>query len=130
MSGTTRCTALPDGTLAYTTLTQRQPSVSEEAVNALQGVPTQGCPACAPSELGVPQPYRLLQASQEPQTKVALKQTHLSLTQAVNLGMVPVWEATYKAYPYKQATTVTDARTGFPVRLSNALSCGNSVTYY
>lgn len=129
-SQNTRCTMLPDGTLAYTTLTRAQPKMSEEAVNAYQGVPTGGCPTCKPTQLGVPMPYQLLQGSQEPQTQVAMKQTALSLNQAVNLGLVPVWQPTFKAYPYHHAATVTNARTGFPMNLSNALGCGSSVTYY
>ena len=124
------CTMLPDGTLSFTTLTQKQPlNDGDPALDAVNGVATRGCPPCKQSQIGVPMPYRLLNKSQQPQTRVAMEQTGLSTAQAVNLGLIPLSTPTFKAYPYNHATTVTNRNTGFPTKLSTALQCPNTLMY-
>ncbi len=119
------CTMLPDGTLFYTTLTQKQPQINEDVADGIpHNVAMRGCPPCKQSQLGVPMPYRMLQGSQEPQTQVALANPNLSLQQTVNLGMVPSWTPTHKAYPYRHAPTIPNINTGFPARLDQAPQCG------
>lgn len=137
------CTRLPDNSLVYTTLTRALPPVSAENMYAYKstygsvggvggvGGGAGGCPSCVATPLGIPTPYELIQRSQESQLRpeVVVSQS-LSLENAVNLGLIPVRETTFKAYPYQYATTVTDPSSGFPVKLSHVLQCGNTSTRY